>query len=99
MKIKLKESRKPYVKNIIFHINSNKDSNIMTSKFVSTNHDTCLKDKAYPFSSYDNVDEMNIKKSLLINHSGFIPKNHSFKSGPFNKNNVNKPIKGVQCAN
>lgn len=45
MKIKLKESKKPHVRNIVFHINNNKDSNRMTIKNFHSTNDTVLKNK------------------------------------------------------
>jgi len=95
MKIKLKESRKPHVKNIIFHINNNKESNKNTQKnFFSTNSSNSIDKNSLVFTSFQ-PNYTNKKHCFLINHSGLIPKNPTFRSVGFNNERQTKPIKSM----
>lgn len=80
MKIKLKESKKPHIKNIVFHINKNKDSKRITLNHFFSNNEEILMDKNTLLSDTNYSNQFSSTNCMLINHSGFIPKNPTFRS-------------------
>lgn len=80
MKIKLKESKKPHIKNIIFHINKNKDSKRFTVNNFFSNNDENLINKNTLLLETDYSNHFSSTNQMLINHSGLIPKNPTFRN-------------------